>query len=408
MSGDQPFSVACPEGHRLSGLRTEGYQALRCPTCGEGIFVLPRSPLPAPAVSRSPAAPVDRSWSGVIAPGDDDPITLKDPIASPVFEAMDEPITDGEVEWLDESSAIPSIPEVEGQGPRTQGADATAARSERPAGAAAPTRQPRPEKGVPATKPRPVTTPAAAPRLVVSPWERVRGNRNVLIFLGVTFLVIGTVAFRTWRVRRQELPRIAELGRVEGLAALDSGQFDRAHQLLSQAKHAVASLGDAYQGAAAIRQGADEAEIISQLVPDPLEDLLDQAARADPKDWSTRFDTLYRGRAVILDAHVAAVPDPLGNGHYELDYRIFREGEGVPRSLGRVDTSDLALIALLKPRVGDRITLGARLASFRYDDQRNEWLVGLEPASGVVMTHVKALEALGWPRAGENGGEEQP
>src|SRR5262245_9793785 len=54
-SGPQYDRVACPEGHVLRGLRNEGYQALRCPTCGEGVFVLPRSPLPEPpAVAPSP------------------------------------------------------------------------------------------------------------------------------------------------------------------------------------------------------------------------------------------------------------------------------------------------------------------------------------------------------------------
>ena len=45
----QYFNVACSSGHRVRGERTEGYQALRCPACGEGVFVLPRSPLPEPA-----------------------------------------------------------------------------------------------------------------------------------------------------------------------------------------------------------------------------------------------------------------------------------------------------------------------------------------------------------------------
>ena len=44
----QHFNVRCVSGHRVRGERTEGYQALRCPACGEGVFVLPRSPLPAP------------------------------------------------------------------------------------------------------------------------------------------------------------------------------------------------------------------------------------------------------------------------------------------------------------------------------------------------------------------------
>ena len=51
----QRFSVICPLGHRLTGQRTEGYQALRCPACGEGVFVLPASPLPEPVAPPRPA-----------------------------------------------------------------------------------------------------------------------------------------------------------------------------------------------------------------------------------------------------------------------------------------------------------------------------------------------------------------
>ncbi|HEU5115773.1 MAG TPA: hypothetical protein VFT74_03780, partial [Isosphaeraceae bacterium] len=57
----QYYSVTCPQGHSLRGLRTEGYQALRCPTCGEGIFVLPRSPLPEPAAPPARTRPVHAS-----------------------------------------------------------------------------------------------------------------------------------------------------------------------------------------------------------------------------------------------------------------------------------------------------------------------------------------------------------
>src|SRR4051812_39350344 len=53
----QLYQVACVAGHRLRGERTEGYQALRCPTFGEGIFVLPRSPLPEPPAPASPSRP---------------------------------------------------------------------------------------------------------------------------------------------------------------------------------------------------------------------------------------------------------------------------------------------------------------------------------------------------------------
>src|SRR4051794_27911137 len=46
----QSYNVVCPEGHRLRGERTVAYQSIRCPACGEAVFVLPRSPLPDPPV----------------------------------------------------------------------------------------------------------------------------------------------------------------------------------------------------------------------------------------------------------------------------------------------------------------------------------------------------------------------
>jgi hypothetical protein len=241
------------------------------------------------------------------------------------------------------------------------------------------------------------------PALAVPIGQRLRRHRNVLIFGAVGLMVVGTVAFRSWRAYRQELPRIAELGRVEGLAALDAGKFDRAHVLLSAAKRAVIALGDAYQGASAIRQGADEAAVIVQLCPETLEALLEMAGRDEA--FPETFGKLYKGRTIIVDAHVTTIPDSQGNGRYELDYRIFREGEGgPPGSIGRVDASQLKLFQLIRPKPGDRVTFGARLASFALEG--DEWRVGLEPDSGVIMTHLAALEALGWPSSAELGGEE--
>src|SRR5438309_8062033 len=99
----QYYNVACAAGHRLHGQRTEGYQALRCPECGEGIFVLPRSPLPEP-----PAPPTARTRSPVSGRSsaiDDAPIALTDPPAP-----MGEP--EAEVEWLD---PVPSPSRGEGR-----------------------------------------------------------------------------------------------------------------------------------------------------------------------------------------------------------------------------------------------------------------------------------------------------
>ena len=339
---------------------------------------------------------------------DDDELVLHDPPPSAV--AGDEPQAeaDGEIEWEDDPRAAPTVdfhrdaPEDLAQ----QEIDDQARRPARPVrpasrGPDVPRTTAVPPKRASRVKPPETEESPDVERRLVPLAERVQKHRNALIAMAVLMVIVATVAFRSWRSRWQELPRIAELGRVEGLPALDAGNFDRAHQLLAEAKRAVIALGDAYQGAEAIKQGADEAAIINRLLPNKLEELLDEAARSDPKEWVNRFETLYSGRSVIIDAHFTTTPDGVGEGRYELDYRILSEGEGgKPPRIGRIDTTGLRLITLIKPKVGDRLTFGARLASFRFDN--DQWLVGLEPESGVIITHMKALEALGWPSAAED------
>jgi len=41
-----PFDVACPCGQRLTGLRGARHRVARCGSCGEPVFILPRSPWP--------------------------------------------------------------------------------------------------------------------------------------------------------------------------------------------------------------------------------------------------------------------------------------------------------------------------------------------------------------------------
>ena len=233
--------------------------------------------------------------------------------------------------------------------------------------------------------------------------EFLAKNRNSVLLTLVAAVVFGTVALRVYRSQWQKLPAVAELGRTEGLEALDAGEFDKANQLLSDARRAVELLGDAYQGAEAIKQGAKEAAIIAKLVPEGLEDLLEDANQSEKPDWESRFKTLYQGRTVIVEGHVATIPDGRGDGVYTLDYRILPAGEGgEPRTKGEIDLKGFRLLEILKPKLGDTLTFGAKLESFQFDSERKCWVVGFDPDSGVTMTHEKALEALGWPSANDN------
>src|SRR5713101_8417612 len=43
-----PFEVTCACGQLTSGFRQPSHQVIACPGCGSQVFILPRSPLPAP------------------------------------------------------------------------------------------------------------------------------------------------------------------------------------------------------------------------------------------------------------------------------------------------------------------------------------------------------------------------
>ncbi len=390
----QHYHVMCPEGHRLSGTRNEGYQALRCPTCGEGVFVLPRSPfaeIPPPARSAaSTSAPRVRASE----PDLDEPIGLSDHVPT---EAAEETEELAEIEWEEEVA--------EAQERAAQAEESRRAK-------AAPVHRPSP---APRPKPRPSRTEPVrdegtrSPRVPFSLGEWVLRRRNPLIFTAVVLVVVCTLGLVNWRSKLDDYPRQAEIGRTQGLKALEEGRFDTAHQLLSEAKRAVNALGGNVEGADDIRHGADEAALYANLLPESLETLIEQADASESSSWPSRFEKLYKGRAYLFDSYVAAAPGENGATGYDLDYRVFPNGEGRIRRVGRLDLTGFKLFHdERQPKVGARIQFGARLKSFTYDSSRDEWLIGLEPNSGVLLLHHKALETIGWPSEEVTTGEGRP
>ena len=405
-SRSQSYSVSCAEGHRLQGQRTEGYQALRCPTCGDGIFVLPRSPLPEPPAPTS--TPRSRVVAAVEAFPEDDPIALTDPPASvgTVVE-LDEPAA--EIDWVDEIPAGPESP-----GPVEPPAQAAEARPT-PAGARPTPARPAREPGQPARDPSPSASKREVPKApgpVILVAERpswpewASRHRNALLIAAVVLLIVGTVSIRRRRMRLEELPQIAEIGRTEGLKKLDAGEFHAAKKLLADAADAVEGLGGRYEGAESIRQGALEAAIFADLAPKGIDEILEEAATSDPKEWPSRFAALYQGRSVILDPPVSGVPDPARPGsRYQVNYPIYFGRGPRPDGKGRIDLSGFQLFELAQPKVDEQKPFGARYASIELDLTSNEWVVTFVPDGGVFITHPKALEAIDW---GASEPEEEP
>lgn len=387
-SRPQPFSVSCAQGHRLQGHRTEGYQALRCPTCGEGIFVLPRSPLPEPPVPASSrrsmmAEPVEAEGFS-----EDGPLPLTDPFPSTATAVEgDEP--EAEIDWVDEVPPEPGPEPVPEPKKRTEPA-------RKPARPAAPPTAG--QRDAPRPKPKPPgPVVMVAPSPTLAEWALM--HRNALLFAGLVVLIVGTVAIRRHRMRLEELPRIAEIGRTEGLKKLDAGEFHAAKKLLADAADAVNGLGGRFEGAESIRQGALEAAIFADLAPKGIDEILEEAATSEAKDWPSHFATMYKGRSVILDPPVIEAPEAgKPNSRYQVGYPLYF-GRGPRPEKGRLDLTGFRLFELSQPKVGEQKPFGARFASVELDLTTNEWVVTFEPDSGAYITHAKALEAIDWAPA---------
>ena len=228
-----------------------------------------------------------------------------------------------------------------------------------------------------------------------------------LVLILVPLLVVTAFAWRYHRSLRKEYPLIAEKGRLEGIPALDEGDFDQGLPALVGREIGRRVARRCRRGAEEIRTAADEAAIFVDRCPRLLEDMLDEAGRTDKATWESKFDTLYKGRAIVIDSIIKDEPASGANSrYYLLEYVIlppggatnFTEGKDArPDKFGLIDLEGFGLFELAPPRKGEHVTFGAQLATFKFDTTNSVWWIGLEPKSGVFITHTRALESLGFP-----------
>jgi hypothetical protein len=222
----------------------------------------------------------------------------------------------------------------------------------------------------------------------------------------LALLIAGAVAWRFRMHRRQGLPQVVERGRVEGIPALNDGEFDRAYQLLSAARAAVDELGGNVEDADEIRRAAAEAEVFVNICSRTLEEILAEAGRTDPDAWAAHFDTLYKGQFCVFDTIIVETPTDNGGGAYELGYvvlpageasRFGEPGQGRPDKYAVIDLAGFELFEQAGTPRDAHVSFGARLRSMTYDSVQKHWVVKLEPKSGVIIGHHRALEAVGVP-----------
>ena len=297
----QYFNVMCASGHRVRGERTEGYQALRCPACGDGVFVLPRSPLPEPvAPSRSaihqggrhrrrldPGGP-GRAHRSVTSRRSKSPMTKPQRMA---------PRSSGKT-WLTNTLGNPQSPAAVARRASPE-ADADQPAGENPAAGA-------PESAAPTrSRPKEIAKVRRARARDQAEDHAAGGERRVCVGKATRRADVGfrSIAGKVSRPsscqgavsRRRALHTLILIavplagrrhGRVAnspapppgvsvncakragrtGIPALDEGNFDKAYQLLSAAKSAVNALGGAVEDADAIRERGRRSRGFRQLV----------------------------------------------------------------------------------------------------------------------------------------------
>lgn len=174
-----------------------------------------------------------------------------------------------------------------------------------------------------------------------------------------------------------------------GREALEQGKLRLAANELTAAENLRVRYPDVLGAAERrqLRQLQREAQLLADLLAEPLDDVLSLAAERteiDEKEWQAEFDARYKGRAVLFDDEVRNE----GAGFRLATYPFSVRGRPAQVSL-----TDLQLLRGLPLDGSKRLLLGARLASVRLEAGGN-WVVHLEPDSGVLITDMTGVRAV--------------
>jgi hypothetical protein len=125
-----------------------------------------------------------------------------------------------------------------------------------------------------------------------------------------------------------------------------------------------------------------EAQIFVDLLSEPVEEILNQAAaEPDDREWQAVFSERYAGKSLIFLAGILRD----SSNHWVLNYEVF-----VREKHARIDWENLKLLRGLPLNESHRLLVGVRLANVEPEPGRG-WVVRLQPDSGVLLTDGDAL-----------------
>jgi hypothetical protein len=186
----------------------------------------------------------------------------------------------------------------------------------------------------------------------------------------------------------EAMPLEEQIG--EGRRAFDEGAFRVSARMLEAALGQIEK-DPKRRTPAERRQLAHlqrEAALLSDLLEQPLADVLARGEGMPEREWREVFRTRYQGRAVVFDSPVRR--DAAGR----VELRGWEEsvnGVEVRLELGRVRL--LQRLPLADER---RLVFGVRLADARRENRG--WVVSFEPDSGVLLTDPGVFAGTSLPR----------
>jgi hypothetical protein len=134
-----------------------------------------------------------------------------------------------------------------------------------------------------------------------------------------------------------------------------------------------------------VRQLAREAAVLSDLLAESLEEILQHAAGLEAKEWQLEFRHRYQGKAILLDGEF--FKDAAGN--WQCDYQLF-----AGKDKAKLEFSSLVLPPKLSLQGRQRMVLGLRLENVRLEPPGPAWVVRLEKNSEVFLTELGAARMV--------------
>jgi hypothetical protein len=205
----------------------------------------------------------------------------------------------------------------------------------------------------------------------------------------IAIVILAALALKGGTPKSDATPPADISGHLKtGQQALSSGkfilaaeEFQTALDLREHHPNVKATL-DGRQLAQLYRQ----ASLLSELISEPLDDILREAAEAtetDPREWQAAFARRYRGRAVVFDAEVSRD----AQGTYHLNYAVFVRGKPAHVELGPIHA-----FTFLPWQGPQRLIFGVRLAEIM-PAAEGTWTIRFDPESVVLLTDLGAAAA---------------